>query len=245
MRHDIPRIIGHRGAAGQAPENTLAGFRKAHALGCRWVEFDCMLSQDDVVVIHHDDRVNRTTNGSGLVSSLDAATIRQLDAGSRFSPDYAGCRVPDFTETLALLTELGMGANVEIKPVTGHDRQTGLLVTQAILAQWPDSLPPPVVSSFSLDALAESHAVAPDLDRAVLWERVPKDWQDHHERLGASAIHVSARHLTREQAQQFQATDVPFRCYTVNDPKVAQRLFDWGCQAIFTDYPDRFSDCLA
>lgn len=240
-RTDIPRVIGHRGAVGHAPENTIAGFRKAKELGCSWVEFDCMLTRDEVVILHHDDALDRTTNGTGLVSDTNLAAIRRLDAGSWFSPDFAKVPVPTLDETVAALTALNLGGNVEIKPVKGYERVTGRIVAQKTAELWSDTLPPPVISSFSLDALEEAMKAAPDLDRAVLWWEIPEDWRAHQDRLAASAVHVSIKKLTESRAADFRDAGVPFRVYTVNDPADAERMFDWGCEAIFTDFPDRFA----
>lgn len=240
-RTDIPRVIGHRGAVGHAPENTIAGFRKAKELGCSWVEFDCMLTRDEVVILHHDDALDRTTNGTGLVSDTNLAAIRRLEAGSWFSPDFAKVPVPTLDETVAALTALNLGGNVEIKPVKGYERVTGRIVAQKTAELWSDTLPPPVISSFSLDALEEAMKAAPDLDRAVLWWEIPEDWRAHQDRLAASAVHVSIKKLTESRAADFRDAGVPFRVYTVNDPADAERMFDWGCEAIFTDFPDRFA----
>jgi len=239
-RTDVPRIIGHRGAVGHAPENTIAGIRAAHDLGVTWVEFDCMLTRDEVVILHHDDTLDRTTNGRGRVSDSTLVEIRRLDAGSWFSEKFSGIAIPTFDQTVAALRELGMGANIEIKPVEGFERVTGRIVAEEVAALWPADLPSPILSSFSLVALEEAMKVAPDLDRAILWWDIPADWHDHHLRLGASAVHVSVKKLSKFQAAAFREAGVPFRCYTVNDPVDAERLFSWGCEAIFTDFPDRF-----
>jgi glycerophosphoryl diester phosphodiesterase len=239
-RTEIPRIIGHRGAMGHAPENTLAGIRKAKDLGCDWVEVDLMLTADPVLILHHDETLERTTSGLGPVSETPLAEIREFDAGSWFSPEFVGARVPTFDETAAALRALNMGANLEIKPTKGYEVATGEAVGRRTAEIWPSDLPPPVLSSFSLEALEASMRVAPGLDRAILWEEVPKDWRDHHDRLGASAVHVGVRKLTEAQARAFTDAGVPFRSYTVNEPADAGRLFSWGCEAIFTDFPDRF-----
>lgn len=239
-RTDIPRIIGHRGAVGHAPENTLAGFRKAKELGCDWVEFDIMLTLDHVAILHHDDALGRTVNGTGLISSATFAQIRKLDAGSWFSAEFSGAVVPSLDEAIVALCDMSMGANFEIKPVHGHERETGTVVAREVAEKWPTSMPPPLISSFSLEALETAMEAAPAQDRAILWHIIPDDWADHTERLGAGSIHADADMLTAEQAKAFNDAGVPFRCYTVNDPEEAKRLFDWGCEAIFTDYPDRF-----
>src|ERR1700730_3386827 len=96
----LPRVIGHRGACRYAPENTLASLYKAKQLGATWVEVDAMLTADDTVILMHDERVDRTTNGHGLVSAMSYAQIAQLDAGCWFAADFAGERVPTLLEFL-------------------------------------------------------------------------------------------------------------------------------------------------
>lgn len=93
-----PAIFGHRGASAFAPENTLAAFIKAVELGADGVELDTKLSADGVPVVMHDQTVNRTTNGSGRVIDLTLKQLRQLDAGSKFSPDFKGEPVPTLAE---------------------------------------------------------------------------------------------------------------------------------------------------
>ncbi len=91
---DLPRVIGHRGAKGYAPENTVASFAKAAAMGIRWVEFDAKLTRDGAVILMHDERLERTTDGRGLVADTDWATIRTLDAGRWFAAAFAAEPVP-------------------------------------------------------------------------------------------------------------------------------------------------------
>jgi glycerophosphoryl diester phosphodiesterase len=86
----LPKVIGHRGAALRAPENTLAGFRKAAELGCRMVEFDVRLCLDEVPVVFHDDRLERVTDGKGLVGATRFSALKALDAGAHFAPAYKG-----------------------------------------------------------------------------------------------------------------------------------------------------------
>ena len=86
---DLPPVIGHRGAAAYAPENTLAGFVKAAEQGVTWVEFDVRLTRDGVPVLIHDDDLDRTTEGSGLVANATLKQIKELDAGSWFGAAFA------------------------------------------------------------------------------------------------------------------------------------------------------------
>src|SRR6185437_14318437 len=98
----IPRVIGHRGAAARAPENTLAGFRRAAELGCRWVEFDVRLSADRRPMVFHDDTLERTTDGAGAVGATSLDMLLRCDAGGYFAPAYRGERIPMLDRTLAL-----------------------------------------------------------------------------------------------------------------------------------------------
>src|SRR5512136_1224893 len=96
--HDRPLNIGHRGASAAAPQNTLAAFRKAMELGADGVELDVQLSADGAVVVIHDFTVDKATDGTGRVAAKTLAELKALDAGSRFSPQFAGERIPTLAE---------------------------------------------------------------------------------------------------------------------------------------------------
>src|SRR5438105_7019037 len=131
--HALPRVIGHRGACGLAPENTIASFREAAELGVRRVEFDVHLSADGIPVVIHDDTVNRTTSGRGAVASLNLAELQALDAGTWFAPRFQGERVPTLGATVTLLGKLRLGAVVEITPSPGTDAATAEAAVRVLL----------------------------------------------------------------------------------------------------------------
>ena len=108
-------VIGHRGAAALAPENTLAGLRRAAEHGVRWVEVDVQLTADGVPMLIHDYVLDRTTNGRGRVSRTPLARIEALDGGSWFGPSYAGEPVPTLERAIETMTKLGLGVNFELK----------------------------------------------------------------------------------------------------------------------------------
>ena len=109
------RLCGHRGDSVAAPENTIAAFRAAHALGASSMEIDTVLTADRRIVVLHDLLVDRTTNGTGAARDMTAAQIAELDAGSKFDASFAGERVPTLRETIALAHELDLVLEVEIK----------------------------------------------------------------------------------------------------------------------------------
>ena len=99
----VPAVIGHRGACGHAPENTLASIHKAAALGVRWVEFDTKLSRDGHVILFHDDKLKRTTGAPGAVADRDLADLQSLDAGGWYASAFKGEPVPTLRQAMAVL----------------------------------------------------------------------------------------------------------------------------------------------
>ncbi len=233
----LPPVIGHRGAAADAPENTLASIRAAHAQGARMVEFDVKLTADGQLILMHDDDLDRTTDGHGPVAAATLATIRGLDAGGWFSPGFKGTPVPTFEETLSLLGSLGLGANIEIKPNSGQETETATATAAMLRAKWPKALPAPVVSSFSRESLAAFRDAAPTLPLGYLtWEK-PADWSAAARALNCRSIHCAAQHLTPDWAAEIKALGYALAVYTVNDRPMADRLRRWGVDSIITDRP--------
>ena len=233
-----PRIIAHRGGGALAPENTLAGMRKAKALGHAGVEFDVMLTADATAILMHDETLARTTNGSGMIAETSYGDLLKLDAGSWYSPAHAGEPVPSFERAGRLCVELGLWANVEIKPSTGFEAETG--TTAALLARelWRGAPLQPLLSSFEPASLAAARQAAPELPRGALTEGIPPDWEQWMQTLGCVSLHCDYRLLQRQQARAVRDAGYWLLCWTVNDPEIARVLFDWGVDAIFTDRLD-------
>ena len=238
-------VIGHRGAAARAPENTLAGLRKAHMLGARWVEFDVMLTADQVPVLIHDETLARTTTGRGEVAGVTATEIADLDAGSWFAPEFAGERVPTLEQAVALLLALGMNANVEIKPASGHEVATGEAVADELKRLWPEHGPHLLLSSFEREAVAAARQVAPHLARGLLVGALPKDWAVALEGLACTTLHLDQSRATLGTMSTLTAAGVPTLFYTINDATRARELLSAGARAVFTDLPDVLLASLA
>lgn len=232
-----PRVIGHRGAAAAAPENTLAGLRRAKALGASWVELDVRLTRDQCPVLMHDARIDRTTDGVGLLAELAFAELRALDAGAWFGEEFRGEPVPSLAEVVVELGRLNLGAIFELKPAPGQSAATARAVVAVLARHWPPHLPPPMLSSFDGAALAVAHRAAPGLDRALAVGAVPKDWHEQVVTLGCAALHADASALDAATVAAVAAR-LPLFAYTVNEPEPARDLVAWGAAAIFTDRPD-------
>jgi glycerophosphoryl diester phosphodiesterase len=223
----IPRVIGHRGAAALAPENTLAGFRKAASLGCRSVEFDVRLSRDGAPVLFHDDTVKRLTQGKGAVATLSLGELQALRV--------RGEPIPTLAQALAELRALGLGGNLELKADDGSEAALAAIVARTVAAV---TAPPLLVSSFSVAALDAFSRAAPTIPRGVLFEALPPDWRDIATRLGAIAIIGDHRHLRLLDARDVKAAGLLLLTYTVNDPRRARDLLAWHIDGIITDMPD-------
>jgi glycerophosphoryl diester phosphodiesterase len=234
-------VIGHRGAAALAPENTLAALRHARALDCRWVEFDVRLTADRHPILLHDSRLNRTTDGRGKVSALSFAAVRCHDAGGWFGPSFRGERVPTLEEAVTLLAELGLGANVELKATRGREAETGIAVADLLVRLWPSEPQKLLISSFRPAALAAARARAPGIARGILFRAIPKNWRAVAETLGCTTIHADHQRLRPELVAEIRRAGYPLLAYTVNDPGRANALFAWGVSSVFSDDPQRLS----
>jgi glycerophosphoryl diester phosphodiesterase len=235
-----PRIIGHRGGGTVAPENTLAGIRKAAEMGLGGVEFDVMLTADRIPVLIHDETLERTTSGQGHVAATSYAKLAALDAGGWLGPEYRGERVPDFERAAKLCVELGLWANVEIKPAAGFERDTAEIACRVVARLWAGASPKPLLSSFQGICLEVAQAEAPEFERGYLTDRIEHDWRDSARRLGCVSVHCNFQHLTAALADEVRRAGFGLLCYTVNDADTARRLFSWGVDAIFTDRLDLF-----
>ncbi len=233
----LPRLIGHRGAARHAPENTLAGLAAARRLGVDWVEFDVMLTQDGHPVLLHDDSLARTTGLARLLCDTPLTEVRRLDAGAWFGPAFAGQPVPTLEQAFTELARLGLGANIEIKPAPGFVHETARVTVETTKRAWPAGLPTPLFSSFEIGALEVAQELAPALPRGYLVEELPADWQATAERLGCASVHPWTKPLTEAQLRQLKAAGYAVAVYTVNEAARARELLAWGADSIITDDP--------
>nr|WKF58131.1 Glycerophosphodiester phosphodiesterase, cytoplasmic [Paraburkholderia busanensis] len=232
-----PRLVAHRCGGTLAPENTLAGFDACVRYGYRMVEFDAKLSADNELFLMHDDTLERTTNGHGAAADYSWARLSTLDAGAWYAPQFAGTRLPTLADAAQRCARDGIAANIEIKPCPGRDAITGALVASGAAARWRGQTPP-LLSSFSYDALAAARDTEPTLQRGMLFEEVPADWLRIVRELGCVSLHASHRYLSEPLVAEIRAAGLRVLAYTVNDPARARLLAQWGVDMICTDRID-------
>jgi glycerophosphoryl diester phosphodiesterase len=243
-----PKLFAHRGGGSLAPENTLAGMKKAQQIGYIAVEFDVKLSGDNVAILMHDETLERTTNGTGAVKDKTYRELAGLDAGSWRSASYRGERIPKFTEVAHYLHGMGIMANVELKPCPGREQETGKLVAELCQSLWQDRTVKPLLTSFSFQALEAAHRAVPELPRGFL---VGAPAPEHLVQLAAlDCVSLNCDHSELDEAsiKFFQQRGYRMLTYTVNDPDRARTLLQWGIDGIFTDnlsaMADEFHDAM-
>ncbi|SHE88832.1 glycerophosphoryl diester phosphodiesterase [Modicisalibacter ilicicola DSM 19980] len=238
---ELPCTMAHRGLSAHAPENTLSAVRAAHETGARWIELDVQLLGDGTPVIWHDGDVKRCSNGRGRLRDLSLASAKTLDVGSWFEAKFTGERMATLDEMLELVNELGLGLNLELKVNRGRDARA---LVEAVLPRVMEAVPAKrlILSSFDAVALGVMRTRQPDPERlrlGILYQRPPRNWADDAARLEAYSLHVDWRRLSARTAQAMAASPYSLLCYTVNDPRVFERLRAWGVASAISDDPGR------
>lgn len=222
-------VIGHRGARGHAPENTLLAIDTGMRLGAHWVEFDVQLHPCGALLLFHDLSLERTTNGHGPLADCDFDALRALDAGQ-------AQQIPTLEEALELI-EGRVGINVELKTADGTGEAVAAVLRQYVGAGLPvEQL---LVSSFHLPELWEFKQAAPEIPVAALVGGVPLDWAGCAVELGAAALNLSAEFADPRLIADAKSHGMKVYAYTVNDQHEMLQLRALGIDGVFTDYPER------
>lgn len=228
-------VIGHRGCAARAPENTLEGLHQAIALGVDAVELDVRMSADGVAVLMHDATLNRTTNMRGRVDRLPLARLREADAGVRF-PGGQTCRVPTLDEALSLLTDTPMvielktpsAAPEALRLLRHHGAEGRVLVDSmhaAALAPFAGTGIPRGASAAGVRALLGASLFGRDTGPLSFDALCVPPWY--------AGIPLPLQRFADAVRKAGRAMHV----WTVNDPIYARTLWSWGVNGIITDDP--------
>lgn len=216
--------IGHRGAGGHAPENTLASIEKAVALGCAFTEVDVQRTADGSLILLHDERVDRTTNGKGAVADMNLEEIRKLDAGG-------GQTIPLLEEALG--TAHGrIGLILELKAeglaydVCGTVQASG----------FPGGI---IYASFLHDELQHVRRADPDARTLVLFKRLPGNPASEAVRLQATHVGLRFDNATPALVEALHKAHLTVFVYTVNKPADIVRMRALEVDGIVSDFPDR------
>lgn len=222
------KIFGHRGALGYKPENTLASFRKALELNVDMIELDVYTLASGEVVVIHDSRVDRTTNGTGYVADFSLEALRELDAGS-------GEKIPLLTEVLDLIDK-NVPVNIELKGTETAIKVADIVKTYKTDHGWTDELF--LISSYNHIELQIFKRIMPSIKVGALVSHIPTDYAAFAEQLGAFSANLDAEFINLEYVTDAHSRGIQVFAYTVNNENEVKRMQDLGVDGIFTNYPD-------
>lgn len=234
-------IAGHRGAASLAPENTLAGFKKALQSGAKWIELDTQLSSDNIPVIFHDETVNRCTSGEGLVADLTFNELQALDAGSWFSDEFMDEKILSLEQTLLFFIENDLSMNLEIKIHHPHQAQPLVKQVAQVLAKVNFPNDKLILSSFSELALESCHKLMPNIRLGYITEYNPLATLEKLKPLNLYSVHLDYKILDQAMAKTIIDAGLKLVIWTLNDLAQAEKFRSWGVSIIITDKPDVFA----
>ncbi len=233
---DWPRVFAHRGAMGHAPENTFAAFELALAQGADVIEFDVHLSADNQCVVIHDETLERTTNGTGIVGETTLADLKRLDAGSWWGPEFAGQQLPTLDEVLAWASGRCI-LDIEIKadpvPYEGIEARAVDLIRHH---KMQDQV---LVISFDHRVVQRVKTLAPELATGILYNCRPVDPLALARACGADAILPTCDFCDAETIEMAHAAGLSVNSWATSDPAVIARLAARGVDSICTNHPDR------
>lgn len=231
-----PLIMGHRGAMGHAPENTLASFKLAHEMGVEAVELDVHLSADGVLVVHHDETLDRTTDGAGEIAAMTLDQLRQLDAGRKFSADFAGERIPTLEEVLTWAKGVSLPVVIEFK----RNPNVRAIVEAAIgLVERMQAGSDVAFISFDHFVPAGVKQARPQWCTGVLYVGRPVDAVHLATSAGADGLLPNFYFVEKDLLEAAHAAQKWVGCWAPNTERELGYAIAQGVDMIGTNFPDR------
>ncbi len=231
-----PLIIAHRGASFYAPENTLVAYKEAVDMGAGAIEIDVHKSSDDHLVVCHDEKVDRTTNGKGYIKDLNLGDIKRLDAGSWFNKKYSGAKVPLLEEVLQFVVEQNILLNIELKngPIFYEDIEEALvkMIKEYNLEKKV------LISSFNHYSLLKIKMLAPEIKTGILYiGGLVSPWE-YAKKVYADAIHPLFYTINKKIVTESIENEILVNPFTVNGEKELMLMTEFGVSSIITDRPN-------
>jgi len=221
--------IGHGGARGYEPENTIRSFQKAIAMGVDMVELDVYICKSGEAIVIHDETVNRTTNGTGYVTEKTFTELRELDAGQ-------GEKIPTLEEVLALVNKKS-DVNIELKGPNTAKPIADIINKYIAIKHWSDYNF--LVSSFNHRELTKFKKILPQIKIGALFASIPFDYVKSAKELNVYSINLSRKFISQKLVDDAHQQDLKVFVFTVNDHDDIKRIKALGVDGIFSDFPDR------
>lgn len=240
--HHSPLIIGHRGASGYCPENTMASYYKAIEIGVDFLEVDIHLSKDGVLVVHHDPTLERTTNGKGNLRDYTAAELLKLDAGSWFHSRFKNERIPLLSEVLKTFLSDDIGILIEIKHPSLYPGIEKKLAEELVKCSVGSIGKNKVmIHSFDLNSMRNFHNLLPDIPVGLLIKRRISDQKLKEISEFASFVNPKQTMLNQNLITRIQKRGMKVFTWTVNNKKQIKLFNQMELDGIISDFPDYFT----
>lgn len=232
----------HRGASGYCPENTMAAFEKSWDLGATGIETDVQMTKEGQLVLIHDESLKRTTGHEGQVKDFTYSEISELDAGSWYSDEFVGERIPLLDQLLDWMAPTSMILNIEIKnnlePYTGIEEK---LIDAVRKRNLIDRV---IISSFNHYTLNRCKQLEPAIQTGILYmDNLFQPW-NYAQSVGASALHAYYGTVTPEKVEEARQAGIIYNPFTINDPTIMRELIQMNVSGIITDFPDILAELL-
>lgn len=239
-----PLVVAHRGGSLTAPENTLAAFKNALNIGVDRIELDVQLSKDDIVIVIHDEKINRTTNGKGVIRFMDYSQIGSYDAGCWFSDHFKGEKIPSLEEVMTLVKGKST-LLIEIKNqdnlYEGIEQEVVKLIHKHNATSWC------VVQSFNYGSLLKIHELDPDIRTGWLAVKPPtvKIINKKIDISFISEININQRFASKKAVDFIHGLNKKVFVWTVNKPARMKKIIQHGVDGIITDDPKTLKELLS
>jgi len=236
LKTSLAKVIAHRGLSSLAPENTYAAIELAAKRGATWVEIDVNVSADGIPYLHHDDKLDRCTDGHGYLVREHSSELDKLDAGSWFSDNYKSEPLLRLERLFPLIEKYKLGVNLEIKPSIGWELPATNAICDLVQDSWP-STAPLLISSFNKTALRQARKRLPAQNLGLLVVAIPHNWEVLMKEYECNTFHCAWEFLGQPQVEAIHSKGYPILAYTVDEAEAAQRLMDIGVDSIFSNRP--------
>lgn len=235
-------VYGHRGASGYAPENTLEAFELAAKMGAAGVELDVHLTRDGELVVTHDERIDRVSDGHGLVMEHSLKELKALRF-NKTHPEYEHATIPTLAEVYELLKPLGLHVNAELKnSEIFYPKLEEKCIELAARMGMTESV---LYSSFNHYSMRHIKQIAPEIKCGLLYDATLVNPWDYAHALGADALHPMYTELLIEgECERAHALGLMVNPWTVNEEKDLRMVFAAGADIVITNYPDRAAGIL-
>ncbi len=235
-------VIAHRGASAYAPENTLSSFRKAILLDADGIELDVHLSRDNHLIVCHDEKVDRTTNGIGYIKDMTLKEIKKLDAGSWFNKSYCNEKIPTLNEVLDLVSGKDIIINIELKLGPLLYKNIEQKVVESIRKHGLENRT--IISSFYHKSLLNVKKINPNLKTGMLYvSGLVKPWE-YAKKIKADAIHPLYYNITPSLVKTCLTNGIKTTPFTIDNLEDTSKMIQSGVYAIITNYPDKALDII-